>query len=215
MKHLKALCLFCISCILWSACTQDRPTSSNQKTTPKPQLITQDIFLSQIDVILKMPREYVKISPKEYYKAPTDLVEDEYEKAYREEKILQITEAPFSTKIFMDSSKQNNSIWVLYGKFLPHLIIDKETASQAVAMIKTQANMIEGVNHTFTEQKLGKLKGFSYIKMKAIEESFSYKRYAAFYLISSNRRTFMIKIFNDEDVDLQEYINETVFRKAS
>lgn len=198
--------------LVLSACTEETPQQTMQQKKKEVPFVSKEVFLSDINVLLKIPTTYYGTKIEDYYNLSDTLLSTEEEQQFKIDKIQQIKTSPFSYKIFIDSTNIDNSIWVLYGKFLPHIPINKETAPQAVALIKAQLKSIGDINHTFTEQKLGKLKHFSYIKMKAISQTSFSQKYISLYLISSPRKTFMLKIINAKDIDLQEYINQTVFR---
>lgn len=199
-------------CVLVSSCSNpDASTAPLLPSAPVSTIPAQQVYLNAINTLLSIPLEYRKISVEDYYAIPDSLVVDEAYRAEVQATIDQLNNATFTTSIFVDSSNYDNAIWVFYGRFLPHVPINRETAPQAVAMLKQQAKM-DPYPIVFTEQQLGRTKTFSYIKMKAIESYEEEQRYLVFYFISSSQKSFIVKIFNEEDVDFQSLINKTVFR---
>lgn len=204
-----------LNVLMLSCSNEKKETNSSVLTKNKTvEIKSKKAFLSEINTLLPIPSNYIKTNLKNYYSIPDSLKGNlEYE-TLTTEAIERMENVAFTSKIFIDSLNKENSIWVVYGKFLPYLPLNKETAIQAVAMIKSQVNN-QLYPSTFTEQKLAKRKGFTYIKMKAIEEHETYQKYMTFYLISSKKRSFMIKIFNKKDVDFQSLINKIVFREEN
>lgn len=201
------LCCLVISCVNF-----DTPEAPPLPTTPVVTIPHQPVYLNTINTLLHIPLHYKKVSPEAYYAIPDSLAGNPLYEAEVQERIAQLkNETRFTNDIFVDSSNYGNSIWVLHGKFLPHIPINKETAPTAVALIKQQA-ALEPDPMTFTQQQLGRTKTFAYIKLKAIQQYTDRQQYVTFYFISSSNKSFVVKVFNEEEEDFQTLINKTIFR---
>ena len=195
---------FCVIVLLFFSCTNNNVSSKKFAGYKKIQL-------SFINASIKIPNNYVKMTPN---KLKSIFLNSNEKKEYIEQNINaldKIKKLPNKHLIYLDKENLQNQIWFIEGEFVP---LNKKLAQQYLGMVEQQLKkdwLPKGIDYYRVENKITLRSKSQIIKLKYWLYQDNFKRYCTQYLISTKNKTFGIFVNNSKDIDFKDILETVKF----
>ncbi len=203
ISTLRSTLLFLLTILILSSCNSDRPTE--REIHLENNSYQYDILESGVS--LSIPDEFVNMSIPEFMSTieNSDLTPDIKTAQFG---ILTNISTKFeNAEIFLDTLTNENLLWIIRSG--PHVPIMNNSDNIMARMFLENNNTNNStVQHEeIIEKDIESQRWYKYVKLRTRQKYFDKKRYASFYLVSTQRKSMGICFLSIIDHDYREVVD--------